>query len=174
MAFGLWKVLFLQWQTAKVQGAISITGSLFASCSLRQRCCSSPLPPACAAPMPENGACRAIRRRNQGETRGGCQNNINSNENNMKQPPGKPSAPIFETIVAGFRVKLPKKIGHLAFQAFTNVFPNWKKEKTNTTSVLRSQDTLKGLRERFQVPTWEKRWKSMCWIYTPPQDASGK
>ena len=28
----------------------------------------------------------------------------------------KAKCPIFEAIVAGFRVKLPKKIGHLAFQ----------------------------------------------------------
>ena len=73
---------YVSFKEGKFQGVISITGSLFASSSLRPRCCSSPLPPACAAPMPENGAgSRAIRRRKQGETRVGfvnypAQNNI--------------------------------------------------------------------------------------------------
>ena len=43
--------------------------------------------------------------------------------------------------------------------------------------VLKSQNTLKGLRERFLCSNMRKPVEINVldrWIYTPPQDASGK
>ena len=39
----------------------------------------------------------------------------------QKNPPWKAKCPIFQAIVAGFGVKLPQKIGHLAFQVLVTV-----------------------------------------------------